>query len=110
MLRLRGRFALRALFVGITLHRHRIHLSQPATQIDLPATLAAKGHRRALSRVELPFADGAANRRHYFSDFGVLAGFESLVEELDLDSPFATLSLDDLTLSVDGFSAAAAFL
>lgn len=46
-------------FVG-----HAVFFIEPAAQVDLPAAVAAEGHRFGLFRVERSVAGGTANQRH----------------------------------------------
>jgi hypothetical protein len=57
----RRHLALVSQFVRIAFDGNGIHLAKPAAEIDLAAALGAEGHRRAGGRIELLFADGAAD-------------------------------------------------
>ena len=105
----------------LPLHRHAIYLPQPASQIDLAAAFAAKGHGLRKGGGELFFADRAADGGHapprYFFLSG-LAGAAGLVSaagllSADLDSLLVSEVLeseDAAAGSLEVLSAAADFL
>ena len=52
------------LIVWVALDRDGIGFAEPASQVNLPAAVAAERQGRALGRIERAVADGATNKGH----------------------------------------------